>query len=106
MITEPHTATTDELLDLVAHERRRTVIRCLVEAEEGRVQLEDLVAEVGEGLDAAAPGATQVRIDLHHHHLPKLERAGVLEYDARSGAVRYRSEPRLERVVEFVSREL
>lgn len=34
---------------------------------------------------------------LHGNHLPKLEEAGVVEYDARSGDVRYHSSPLLER---------
>jgi hypothetical protein len=105
MTTEPHTVTTDELLDLIAHERRRAVVRRLIEADDGRASVAELVPETG-----GEPGPTErdirVRIELHHHHLPKLERAGVVEYDPRNGDVRYRPDPRLERLVRFVSAEL
>ncbi|USZ70428.1 DUF7344 domain-containing protein [Natronosalvus halobius] len=32
----------------------------------------------------------QVKIELHHRHLPKLDDAGLIEYDSRNGDVRYR----------------
>ncbi|NUB92780.1 hypothetical protein HTZ84_03100 [Haloterrigena sp. SYSU A558-1] len=42
----------------------------------------------------------QVRMDLQHTHLPKLEDAGVLEHDHRSEMVRYWNQPSLEEWLE------
>lgn len=56
----------------------------------------------------AEPGATdststdrreRVRLDLHHNHLPRLADAGLIDYDARTGTVRSREAPSLDRLV-------
>jgi len=39
---------------------------------------------------------------LRHSHLPKLEDAGLVEYDSRSETVRYWSQPSLEELLEHV----
>lgn len=44
-------------------------------------------------------------IDLHHRDLPKLEAAGLVEYDARSRTVRYDDHPALEAYLDVVDGE-
>ncbi len=43
-----------------------------------------------------SPGHDQVAATVHHIHIPKLSEVGILEYDARSQAIRYRSHTALE----------
>lgn len=68
---------------LLASTRRREVLTALAERA-GPVHLEDLVDALGPGPggEADASTAEQVRVDLHHCHLPKLDDAGVVEYDS------------------------
>lgn len=48
----------------------------------------------------------RLRFLLRHFHLPKLDEAGVIDYEARDGTVRYYSTPRLEKLVAFINFEL
>ncbi|WP_425499326.1 DUF7344 domain-containing protein [Natronosalvus caseinilyticus] len=45
----------------------------------------------------------QAAIALQHVTLPKLEEAGIIEYDGRSSSVRYRGFPQLETMVRLVA---
>lgn len=83
-------------LDAFADERRRSVL-ALVETESGPVPRAQLAKAIATG---DGPGSTQssvraVEIDLHHHHLPKLAAAEVVEYDADEGTVTYCGPPQL-----------
>lgn len=46
---------------------------------------------------------TSLALRLHHIDLPKLEEHGVVEFDADSGRVRYRSHERIESVLDSLS---
>lgn len=64
---------------LLANERRRAVLATL-DDRAASVDLDDLAAQVAtqEGDEA---DTDQIKITLHHVHLPKLADAGVIEYD-------------------------
>ena len=66
-----------------------------MEAADGEVFSLGHLAEVLVDLEAESAAAddeqrTRTKIDLHHRHLPKMDAAGFLEYDPKSGDVRYR----------------
>lgn len=44
-----------------------------------------------------------VRIRMHHSTLPKLADGGFIDYDARSGTVRYRERPDVERLLTLIA---
>jgi DNA-binding transcriptional ArsR family regulator len=48
------------------------------------------------GDESPADASTDVLASLHHVHLPKLERAGLLAYDADEGTVTYEGHPKLD----------
>nr|WP_265110668.1 hypothetical protein [Halosolutus halophilus] len=48
----------------------------------------------------------RLRLDLHHSKLPKLEAAGLVEYDDRTETVRYHPNDRVEKLYQFVTTEL
>lgn len=71
------------------HERRGTVLT-LVETRNGPRERGDLAREVAASEADGEPSAEavdEVGVTLHHVHLPKLERAGLVEYDADDGRV-------------------
>lgn len=87
----------DAVFDLLSDERRRRLLYYLIDEACGEAQTADLadhLRSVPAGGDAADRGS--IRADLHHRHLPKMETAGLIEYDGRDGAVRYRADPLVE----------
>lgn len=71
----------DQAFDLVASVHRRQVLRYLLEEPDQPVYLEELITHIDQKSDVSDTA-------LAHQHLPKLDDAGVIEYDHRSGAVR------------------
>ena len=92
--------THDALFRAMAEPHRRVVCRYLSARDEGVADFDDLVEHVVRRERArddvepedVEPGdrRRQVEIRLYHVHLPMLSDAGVVEFDARSGTVRYR----------------
>lgn len=88
----------DEILSLLADRHRRRGL-CVLRNGGGRAMtLDTLASEIASADDVTADRAT-VETSLYHVHLPKLADAGVVEFDARSGDVRYRSVPLVEDVL-------
>lgn len=87
----------DEILSLLSHHRRRDVLYYLREHELASV--DTLATEIAATERDCAPADVTptdrepILIDLQHHHLPKLADNRVLEFDRRSGAVRWTSPP-------------
>jgi DNA-binding transcriptional ArsR family regulator len=81
----------DEVFGALADRRQRLVLYYL--AEHGSATLDELATLVtgwttvrDEGR-VAARDHEWVRVSLHHVNLPKLDGAGLVSYDARTGAV-------------------
>lgn len=106
MITGSRSISTDELLRLFADEDRRRVVECLAETEDGSATVADLAVALE--TDPPEPGARpeEMALALHHRHLPKLDAAGVVDYDPDRQLVRYRASERVERLLDFVADEL
>lgn len=95
----------DTVFDLLRSARRRYVLYCLLTMEGDTVDVEVLVAAIrryeASGRTGSDPSPRkEVWIALQYEHLPRLEEAGVLEYDRRQGTVRFRGEPPVEEWVE------
>jgi len=89
------------VLDVLRDSRRRYVLYVLQEADESAVPFETVVEgvrryEAGDGAGAELPPRQFVRTDLVHVHLPKLESAGVLDRDPRTGVVQFHGDPLFE----------
>jgi hypothetical protein len=98
--SEPGTAirpTHDDLFELLANRRRRYAMHYLHQRDGETVSLSELsehIAAWEHGVDAAELDYLErksVRNSLHQFHLPKLDDAGVVEYDTRTSEVRLRS---------------
>jgi hypothetical protein len=93
--TEPRTF--DALHRCLEHPLRRAVLCTLTEEGEEVTTLDALVDRLDETM---AGGEDRLRIELHHVHLPKLSTFDVLEFDYRSGDVRFHPESPVSRVFE------
>jgi|GEM_PF-2707927 len=83
----------DEVCALLADRGHRYVLYSLAEADESSIsctrllELANAIQEAGSSADEAGPRISEA--ELHHKHLPRLETAGVIEYDRREETVRY-----------------
>lgn len=104
MDTNTRTTSTDETLRLLAHERRRKALQHLSQAEEATT-VDSLAERVAAETDPDHDDGVvkSVETDLHHVHLPKMDEVGVVDYDARSGTVRYRPRPTVEELLDAVA---
>ncbi|WP_049926930.1 DUF7344 domain-containing protein [Halopiger goleimassiliensis] len=98
----------DLVFDLLSNPRRRYALYLLSDRTDGVAtvgEITDHIATLECGDDPAADEpptdlSREIRIELQHVHLPKLEDAGILEIDQRSDTVRYWSQPSLEEWLE------
>ena len=74
----------DEVFAVLADRRRRQILRYLHESDppEGLESIADAIEN-----RHGAPPRRELRISLHHKHLPKLDAAGLIEYAAGDNRV-------------------
>ncbi|TYT61888.1 DUF7344 domain-containing protein [Natrialba swarupiae] len=103
------TPSLDVVFDLLSNHRRRYVLYFLYDRPDGVATLEEVTDNVvafenrEEGSELVSEIDRQkleIRTELQHVHVPKLEDSGVLEYDRRSETVRYWTQPTLEEWLE------
>lgn len=76
----------------LADDRRREIL-ALCEAEDEPITRERLAERLTPTEERGRSAGTDLReivVQLHHHHLPKLEAANLVEYDTDAGTVAYR----------------
>ncbi|WEL27493.1 DUF7344 domain-containing protein [Haloferax volcanii] len=85
----------DTILSAVASEHRRATINALDNASDKTLEYDALVARVADRVRNEDPRREsdehrqRVRIALHHTHLPKLEEARIIDYEAEMGNVQF-----------------
>lgn len=97
--------TVDAHLSLLSDRRRRDLLYHLSTTDVTDVEtLAEVLAAADRDVqpDEISPeNREQIQVTLVHTHLPKLDRAGAVEFDSRTGAVRSRELPtKLRRLVE------
>lgn len=94
-----------ELIALANPERRR-VLDHFVATQTEVAELEVLSCKVArvraDGASESAP-TEGARARLHHVHLPKLADCDLVEYDPRSGTVRYQPDQAVEELVAILA---
>jgi glycine cleavage system regulatory protein len=95
LLDGPPETTLDEQLELLADRDRRVVLATLLEHGDERLPVGVLTDVVARSRPEAVSEQT-VLTALHHVHLPKLDCANVIEYDAEASLVTYRGDERLE----------
>lgn len=94
----------DDTLEILTDRRRRHVLEYCVSAAGETVEVDDLVEHLAERHEcpSGVGDRAAVRTSLHHVHLPMLAAKGVVDFDPRSGQLRYRPDDRLEEWLERV----
>lgn len=95
-----------KVLLTLADERRRAVLDYLRASESAHI--EDVAAYIA-AQETVVPGdeptdgtVREIRIELYHVHLPKLQAIGAIEFEYATGRVRLRSYPEgFDRFLEF-----
>ncbi|SFS00314.1 hypothetical protein SAMN05216559_2343 [Halomicrobium zhouii] len=95
----------DDVFGLLADWRRRTVCRYFVTTGSNSVHVDTLAAAVArrvsdDEIDASETREQAIRESLVHDHLPRMDEAGVLDFDVRSESVCYWGNPTLEKWAE------
>lgn len=100
----------DACLRVVADRHRRRIIQYLRHEANGTATFDDLVDQVHSRGSDSGNGLPQNReelaIRLQHSHLPKLVDYGVVDFEHRSGAVRYHPNEQVEKVLDSLSEEV
>ena len=101
----------DTIFEIIADRRRRFSLYAFIDAPDETLAFESLVEDVAT-LEAAVDEHPITRdrylsaaADLYHWHLPVLAEVGVVDYDERSGVVRYLARPLLETWVARVKQD-
>ncbi|WP_264781891.1 hypothetical protein [Haladaptatus sp. T7] len=79
--------------------RRRLLL--LLSSVDGWISIDELADELLAERDATS--RESLLVALHHTHLPQMADAGLLAYDSETDAVRYRSDARLERLLDEIT---
>ena len=95
----------DDVFALLADWRRRAVCRYFVTTGSQSAHVETLAAAVArrvscDDIDPSETREEAIRDALVEEHLPRLDRAGVLDFDERSESVCYWGNPTLEKWAE------
>lgn len=81
--------TTETALELLISQQRRRILRRVAETPDGTTV--DRLTQQPRGSDPPQPDGSNAsrhrRVELHHVHLPKLQAANVIAYDADRGTV-------------------
>lgn len=110
MVHTTHNISTDTALNIVADSRCRSILTRLIESESNVVAVEELVRQIVPENPPPGQVGSMVSerpiIGLHHSYLPKMEDAGLVEYDDRSETICYYPNDRVEKLHQFVTTEL
>lgn len=98
------TVTVDTALELLSDAHRRAILEYLASTPGSPVDYGAVVDHiVKERPDGRQADPQTVTIECVHSHLPKLEDAGLVEFDRESGDVRYRRDGRVEYLLDAVN---
>ncbi|WP_436344898.1 DUF7344 domain-containing protein [Natronorubrum sp. FCH18a] len=98
------------VLEVIAHRQRREILRFLMDSSDTTTTIDTLAAHlrsraVEQTGNHLGRSQIQIKTSLYHTHLPKLEEAGIIEYDRRSQELRYWNYPILEDILECLPAE-
>jgi len=96
----------DQTLAMLASNERRKLVAYFDRNDVESASMEVLTTHLARTqveTDGGDPSTEAAKARLHHVHLPKLQAHGVVEYDSRSGEIRYHPDERIEAIVQFTA---
>jgi len=96
----------DDVFSVLADWRRREVCQFFAETDAETATVDDLALLLSGCRPDPGTGTrshSDIVAELEETHLPELAAAGIVDFDARSGTVRYRGQPTVEKWVEHVA---
>ena len=99
------TANLNSIFDLLSDAHRRYLLYYAYTMERDVIELEaaaDAVCKYeAAGTDTSdQPAQETIQLELHHSHLPRLAKAGLVDYDPRQGTIRFTGSPAIEEWLE------
>ncbi|MDS0220840.1 ArsR family transcriptional regulator [Haloarcula sp. S1AR25-5A] len=96
------TAEVDDVFEVLADWRRRAVCHYFATGDQTATDVETLATAVSKKEARSTNGGAStspstIRTQLEEEHLPILHRIGLIDYDERSGAVKYWGSPTVEK---------
>lgn len=91
----------DTTLYLLSHQTRRDIVGYFQTTDGTTAAVDDIVSHLADR-DGEEPSHDDLYTQIHHVHLPKMDDAGLLDYDKRSGGLRYGPDPRLPEWLDFI----
>lgn len=85
----------ETVFELLGDHQRRAVFSYLENTEDGQASVSDIVAYVSQEMGTAKT-PSQIEVQLHHVHLPKMDDAGLIEYANGGQTVQYIGHPLVE----------
>lgn len=102
--TGPWALSLDTIFELLSRKRRRYALYVLYRDGEDGIALDELAGRVseleGQNEDDTPKGHDEIVATLRERQLPTLVAARVIDFDERSGMIRYRGQPSLEEWIE------
>lgn len=92
----------DFILELLSHHHRREIIRHLRDSPGQVHSLDEVVghlARLERDRSGSVPGKDHILSVIVHIHGPKLQEAGLVDYDVRSREIRYQPNEAVEEVL-------
>lgn len=87
----------DTVFEVLADRHRRATLGYLRKSSDDVVSFGTLVTYIAESdVESDGHDRGQLAVRLHHVTVPRLADAGLVEYDTRSGSIRYRGHPVVE----------
>lgn len=97
----------DDVFAVLADWRRREICQFFLETDVDAASVDELAMLVAgtrpPGVEGEVPTHDEVVVALDQTHLPQLDAAGVVDYDDRTGTVRYWGQPTVEKWLEHVT---
>jgi len=94
LLADP-TEEVDDVVDALADPRRRTALAA-IDAAVDPVSSVDLAGEIARAAPDSSTEESEVLVSLRHVDLPKLEAAGLIEYDREDGTAEYLGHPAID----------
>jgi len=96
------TADVDDVFEALADWRRRAVCHYFARDDLTATDVKTLATAISNQRDASTAGVADtspstIQTQLEEEHLPVLHRIGLIDYDERSGAVKYWGSPTVEK---------